>query len=157
MNFCIIKTTSSQGWTSQLLGIPFFQLTDPALDMYKKGIHAFSLNCLVLKNLSPCCGRPTICAKISSDSLKFKFPTIALSPSNDSAKNRLILSLCPSNFSKKVTHYFFSKISMQFSWISMGLNFSGSSLDDILNFDRKEICNRKLQPFNFNSATVFLS
>ena len=59
-------------------------------------------------------------------------------------------------FQKKVTDCFFSKISMQFPWISVGLNFSGSSLDDILNFDRKEIYNRKFQPFNFWLCNRFL-
>jgi hypothetical protein len=83
MNFCIRYANSSQGWTNQLLGIPFFQFTDATLDLEMKGTHDLSLKCLVLKYFSPVCGSPMISARLSSVTLRVKFPTVAFYPSNE--------------------------------------------------------------------------
>jgi hypothetical protein len=83
INFCIRYANSSQGWTNQLLGIPFFQFTAATLDLEIKGTHDLSLKCLVLKYLSPICGSPVTNAKLSSVILIVRFPTVAFSPSNE--------------------------------------------------------------------------
>jgi hypothetical protein len=83
INFFIRYANSSQGWTNQLLGIPFVQLTAATLDLEIKGTHDLSLKCLVLKYLSPICGSPVTNARLSLVILIVRFPTVALSPSNE--------------------------------------------------------------------------
>ena len=130
----MIYATSSKGWINQLLGTPFFHFTKPALDLYRKGIHAFSSNYFVLNNLSPYWGNPIVFSKISSGNLKVKLHIVDLSPSNERENSRLTFSLYPLNFSKKGIHYFLSKISTHFSWIAEESNFPGSSLETIFFF-----------------------
>ena len=132
INFCMRYANSSQGWTNQLLGIPFLQFTAATLDLEIKGTHDLSLKCLVLKYLSPIWGSPVTCAMLSSVILMVRFPIVSLSPSNEWANSKATPSQNPSNFSKKPIHCFCSKICIQSLWIFYVTSFPGSHLDTIL-------------------------
>ena len=132
INFCIRYANSSQGWTNQLLGIPFFQFTVATLDLEIKGTHDLSLKCLVLKYLSPIWGSPVTSAILSSVILMVRFPTVALSPSNEWENSKATPSQNPSKFSKKPIHCFCSKICIQSLCIYDATSLPGSYLDTIL-------------------------
>ncbi len=102
--------------TNQLLGTRFFQLNDETLDLDMNWVHDFYLNCLVLKYFSPSGLIPKDCAIVSSETLNEKLPISVFSPLNVKANYLVTSSLLPLNFSKKSSHCFSLKISMQSSW-----------------------------------------
>ena len=69
---------------------------------------------------------------ISSDSLIVRFPTMALSPSNEVANSIHAFSLCPLNLVKNEVQWFVSNSSKQCWCTVIILNYSGSTLDTIL-------------------------
>lgn len=128
----MIYTISSHGCISQLLGTAFFQLTDETLDLDMNWVDDFSLNFFVLKYFFPSGWIPKDCAMVTSENLNDKFPINAFSPLNVKANYLVTSSLLPLNFSKKGSHCFSPKISIQSSWYSELSNVFGSTVLVIL-------------------------